>query len=115
MLAMFRFIDLEFTFQVVLSLFAILFSYDAVCGERERGTLEIERTREGRSPVTRAGRIRLRNISREEAAIGQRAHKVSEAIREEGSLVFAETLGNVEKDLEKIARATLDDLENQNG
>jgi ABC-type transport system involved in multi-copper enzyme maturation permease subunit len=41
MLAMFRFVDLEFTFQVVLSLLAILFAYDAVCGERERGTLRL--------------------------------------------------------------------------
>ena len=32
---------MEFTFQVVLSLLAILFAYDAVCGERERGTLRL--------------------------------------------------------------------------
>ena len=37
----FRFVDLEFTFQVVLSLLAILFAFDAVCGERERGTLRL--------------------------------------------------------------------------
>ncbi|MGD8377512.1 MAG: ABC transporter permease [Acidobacteriota bacterium] len=41
LLALFRFVDLEFTFQVVLSLLAILFAYDAVCGERERGTLRL--------------------------------------------------------------------------
>lgn len=41
MLAMFRFLDLEFIFQVVLSLFAILFGYDAICGEKERGTLRL--------------------------------------------------------------------------
>ena len=40
-LALFRFVDLEFTFQVVLSLLAILFAFDAVCGERERGTLRL--------------------------------------------------------------------------
>ena len=37
--AAFRFIDLGFIVQVVLSLFAILFTYDAINGERERGTL----------------------------------------------------------------------------
>ncbi|UCE04363.1 MAG: ABC transporter permease subunit [bacterium] len=37
--AAFRFIDLSFIVQVVLSLFAILFIYDAINGERERGTL----------------------------------------------------------------------------
>lgn len=39
--AVFRFLDLEFIFTVVLSLFAILFGYDAVNGEKERGTLRI--------------------------------------------------------------------------
>ena len=39
--AVFRFLDLEFIFQVVLSLFAILLAYDAVSGERERGTLKL--------------------------------------------------------------------------
>jgi len=37
--AAFRFIDLSFIVQVILSLFAILFTYDAINGERERGTL----------------------------------------------------------------------------
>jgi ABC-type transport system involved in multi-copper enzyme maturation permease subunit len=41
LLAVFRFVDLEFTFQVVLSLLAMLFGYDAICGERERGTLRL--------------------------------------------------------------------------
>ena len=39
--AVFRFLDLEFIFQVVLSLFAILFAYDAINGEKERGTLRL--------------------------------------------------------------------------
>jgi ABC-type transport system involved in multi-copper enzyme maturation permease subunit len=39
--AVFRFIDLEFIFTIVLSLFAILFAYDAVNGEKERGTLRL--------------------------------------------------------------------------
>lgn len=39
--AVFRFLDLTFIFQIVLSLFAILLGFDAVCGEKERGTLRL--------------------------------------------------------------------------
>lgn len=39
--AMFRFMDLEFIFTVVLSMFAILLGYDAISGEKERGTLRL--------------------------------------------------------------------------
>ncbi len=39
--AIFRALDLEFLFQIVLSLFAILLGYDAISGERERGTLKL--------------------------------------------------------------------------
>lgn len=41
LLALWRFLDLEFVFQIVLSLFAILFAFDAVSGEKERGTLRL--------------------------------------------------------------------------
>ncbi|MGE5456980.1 MAG: ABC transporter permease, partial [Methanococcaceae archaeon] len=39
--AIFRFIDLDFIFTVVLSLCAILFAYDSINGEKERGTLRL--------------------------------------------------------------------------
>ena len=39
--AVFRFIDLTFIVQVVLSLFAILFTYNGINGERESGTLKL--------------------------------------------------------------------------
>jgi len=39
--AAFRFLDLEFIFQIVLSLFAILLGFDAVSGEKELGTLRL--------------------------------------------------------------------------
>jgi len=39
--AVFRLIDLTFVIQVVLSLLAILFTYDAINGERENGTLKL--------------------------------------------------------------------------
>jgi len=38
---MFPLIDLTFIVSVLLSLVALLFSYDAVCGEREEGTLKL--------------------------------------------------------------------------
>jgi len=40
-LAVFRFLDLEYLFQIVLSLFAILLGYDAISGEKEQGTLKL--------------------------------------------------------------------------
>lgn len=40
-LAMFPSIDLTFIFQVVLSLLALLFAYDAISGEQEDGTLKL--------------------------------------------------------------------------
>ena len=39
--ALFRSIDFSFIVQVVLSLFAVLFTYDAINGEREGGTLQL--------------------------------------------------------------------------
>ncbi len=41
LLAIFRSLDLSFIVQAVLSLFAILFTYDAVNGERQSGTLRL--------------------------------------------------------------------------
>ena len=48
--AVFRFLDLEFIFSIVLSLFAILFAYEAINGEKERGTLRLSFA----NPVPRA-------------------------------------------------------------
>ncbi len=39
--AIFRFMDLEFIFGVILSLFAIIFAYDAINGEKKTGTLKL--------------------------------------------------------------------------
>ncbi len=50
MLAVFRFLDLEFLFSIVLSLFAVMFAYDAVNGEKERGTLRLALS----NPVSRS-------------------------------------------------------------
>ena len=39
--AIFRFMDLEFIFGIILSLFAIIFAYDSINGEKIRGTLKL--------------------------------------------------------------------------
>lgn len=39
--AVFRYMDLMFIVQIVLSLFAILFTYDSISGEKENGTLKL--------------------------------------------------------------------------
>lgn len=39
--AIFRFMDLEFIFGIVLSLFAIIFAYDSINGEKVSGTLKL--------------------------------------------------------------------------
>ena len=39
--AIFRFLDLEFIFGIVLSLFAIIFAYDAINGEKQSGTVKL--------------------------------------------------------------------------
>lgn len=39
--AFFRFLDFAFVVQFILPLFAILFSYDRICGEREDGLLRL--------------------------------------------------------------------------
>ena len=69
-------------------------------------TVEIEDARRsaGRERASRADRLRLRNISREEEAIAQRAGTVVEAILEEGARVFAEVLENAQTDLSEVSR-----------
>jgi ABC-2 type transport system permease protein len=39
--AVFRYLDLQFVFSIVLTLFAVMFAYDSVNGEKERGTLRL--------------------------------------------------------------------------
>ena len=39
--ALFRMLDFGFIFQVILTLFALLFTYDSISGERESGTLRL--------------------------------------------------------------------------
>ena len=58
-LNLFSSIDITFIFEVVLSLMALIFAYDALAGERERGTLRLVLTH----PVSRAKILLAKYIS----------------------------------------------------
>jgi hypothetical protein len=85
---------------------------EEVAGMLESHRVQMDATREidsgrradGRESASRADRLRLRNVSREEEAIAQRSGTVVEAILEEGARVFAEVLSNVQADLTEVAR-----------
>ena len=55
--AVFRFLDLEFLFAVILSLFAILLGYDSISGEKERGTLRLSFANAVPRPVYLLGKV----------------------------------------------------------
>ncbi len=55
--AVFRFLDLEFIFGTILSLFAILMGYDAIAGEKERGTLRLSFANAVPRPVYILGKL----------------------------------------------------------
>ncbi len=59
LLNLFSSIDIVFIFEVVLSLMALIFAYDALAGERERGTLRLVLTH----PVSRAKILLAKYIS----------------------------------------------------
>ena len=58
-IAFFSSIDIVFVFEVILSLMGLIFAYDAIAGERERGTLRLVLAHS----LSDAGRSYLRNIS----------------------------------------------------
>lgn len=59
LLNLFTSIDIVFIFEVILSLMALIFAYDALAGERERGTLRLVLT----NPVSRAKILLAKYIS----------------------------------------------------
>ena len=58
-LNLFSSIDIVFIFEVVLSLMALIFAYDAIAGERERGTLRLVLTQ----PIRRGDMLLAKYIS----------------------------------------------------
>ena len=72
--------------------------------EQMTATVEVNTARGDRTRPTRAQRMQLRKIAREEATLAQRADKIGDAIEEEGALVFTEIMRQIQSDLEGIAR-----------
>jgi hypothetical protein len=87
--------------------------------ERHRETMgelvEVDGERALDSDPSRAQKLRLRRIGREEAAIGVRCGELAAAIEAEQSLVSAELLRNVQYDLERVAREVDDEGDYQTG
>ena len=65
--------------------------------------VEIDGQRQAGSDPSRAQRLRLRRVSREEEGLAERARELSGAIAEEGAMVSAQLLANVADDLDRIA------------
>ena len=65
-------------------------------------TRDLDATRKARP--SRSEKIRLRNISREEEALATRIDGIVEAIRAEGTMVFAEVLDRAARDLRRVVK-----------
>lgn len=65
---------------------------------------EIHAARSPGQPPSRAQKLRLRRVAREEAALGARAGELADAIEEEQALVSATLMRTVESDLVRISR-----------
>jgi hypothetical protein len=94
----------ELLFQIAEEVRSIREAHELV----SQKTREIEQGRKPGKSATRGQKLRLRKISREEEALATRAHEIETAIREEGSLVFAELVNRIERDLASVARQTSD-------
>jgi hypothetical protein len=69
-----------------------------------RETKEIDGGRKSADTATHTQRLRLRKVSKSEEGLAGRAADMEKAIREEESLVFAEVLERVNRDLVRVAK-----------
>lgn len=67
-------------------------------------TVEVDAQRKAGDKPTHTQRLRLRKISQAEGTLAARSGEIQKAIAAEQSLVFAEVLDQVRRDLERIAR-----------
>ena len=72
--------------------------------EQMRQLAELDAERPERSDPTRAQKLRLRRISRDEGAHASRAGEIAEAIEAEQALVTAQLMRDIQDDMERIAR-----------
>jgi hypothetical protein len=77
--------------------------------EQMKATREIDAERSDVDRPSRAHKIRLRRIAREEEAIGERAGELAAALADEQSVVFTEILNQVKEDLGDIALDLVED------
>ncbi|MEM7518634.1 MAG: hypothetical protein AAF368_17140, partial [Planctomycetota bacterium] len=71
--------------------------------EQMAQTVEIDESRSGR--LSRALKLRLRRVSREEESIAARCNEIAEALREENTIVFTELMENARDDLGRVTEA----------
>ena len=64
--------------------------------------LDVDRERAGAAAPSRAQKMRLRNIAREEGTLGTRAEELAKAIEEEGTKVAAGLMSNAASDLARL-------------
>ncbi len=67
-------------------------------------TIELDGERKGDAKPTHNQRLRLRKIAQSESTLASRTQEIHKAIEAEESLVFAEILDQVQRDLDKISR-----------
>ena len=72
--------------------------------EAMRETKEIDGARKGSETATHTQRLRLRKVSKTEEGLAARAADMEKAIRAEESLVFAEVLDRVDRDLVRVSK-----------
>jgi hypothetical protein len=65
---------------------------------------EVDQERAGAAQPSRSQKLRLRQIAREEGALGTRAEELAKAIEAEGTRVAAGLLSNAAADLARLAR-----------
>ena len=94
----------ELLFQIAEEVRSILENHELAA--RETRELDLER-KPGEDP-SRGQKLRLRKIARSEEALAKRANEIGAAIREEESLVFAELVDRIERDLTSVARSLSD-------
>jgi hypothetical protein len=76
---------------------------------------EVDRERAGATEPSRAQKLRLRRIAREEGALGTRADELAQSIEAEGTKVAAGLLANVASDLARLSKDLSEEGDYQTG
>jgi len=71
--------------------------------EAQASVRDVDAARAGNDRPSRAERLRLRRVAKDESALATRAGEIAQAIEEESSLVFAHLMRESERDLARVA------------